>query len=97
MPARDDYDDEDDFDGYGKPDEPRPDTCPGCGCRRSKKVSFNWWGGAVGPAIFSLVKCSACGRQYNRKTGKPIGALHITIYTLVVGAAFGVVFYYLLW
>ena len=92
MPA---HDDEDDF-GYGRPEEPTPETCPGCGSRRSKKVSFNWWGGAVGPAIFSLVKCSECGKQYNRKTGKPIGWLHVTIYTLVVAAIFGVIFYYLL-
>ena len=91
-----DYDDEDDFGGYGKPDGPTPDTCPNCGSRRSKKVSFTWWGGAVGPAMFSQVKCEECGQSYNRKTGKPIGWALITIYTLVVGAVFGVIFYYLL-
>jgi transposase-like protein len=83
MP-RDDYDDGDDDFGYGKPDRPEPETCPACGCRRSKKVSFTWWGGAVGPALFSQVRCAECGQNFNRKTGKPIGALVITLYSLVV-------------
>ncbi len=82
MP-RDDFDDEDDDFGYGKPDEPRPETCPACGSRRSSKVSFTWWGGALGPGLFSQVKCSECGQNYNRKTGKPIGWVHITLYSLV--------------
>lgn len=88
--ARDDYDDEDDDFGYGKPDRPRPGTCPACGARRSSKVSFTWWGGAVGPALFSQVKCAECGQNYNRKTGKPIGALIITLYSLV-GVVIGLV------
>lgn len=89
---RDDYDDEDDDYGYDRPDEPRPETCPECGCRRHTKVSFTWWGGAVGPAIFSQVKCAECGQSYNRKTGKPITAAHITIYSLVVAVIFAIIF-----
>lgn len=82
--ARDRYeDDEDDDFAYGKPDRPTPGVCPACGARRSTKVSFTWWGGALGPGLFSQVKCSECGQNYNRKTGKPIGALVITVYTLV--------------
>ncbi|MBM3981982.1 MAG: hypothetical protein FJ304_17250 [Planctomycetes bacterium] len=46
-------------------------------------MSFTWWGGAVGPALFSQVKCADCGQNFNRKTGKPIGALVITLYSLV--------------
>jgi hypothetical protein len=91
MPARDDYDDEDDY-GYGPPDAPEPDTCPNCGSRRSTKISFTWWGGVVGPSIFSLVKCAECGQQYNRKTGKPFEWVHIILYTLVVSAIALVVF-----
>jgi len=50
---------DEDEDNYTEPPaEPEPNTCPRCGSRRSKKVSFTMWGGAVGPAVFSLVKCA---------------------------------------
>ncbi len=88
-------DDEEDF-GYGKPEQPEPETCPSCGSRRSKKISFTWWGGAVGPAIFSLVKCAECGQQYNRKSGKPFGWLPIIVYSVVVGVIALVIFVALL-
>jgi len=46
-------------------------TCPYCGCPGwADKVSFTWWGGLVGPALFSHVKCRNCRRAYNGKTGK---------------------------
>jgi predicted nucleic-acid-binding Zn-ribbon protein len=45
-------------------------ACPKCGSTNAKKVSFTWWGGALGPALFSLVKCNSCGTEYNGKTGK---------------------------
>lgn len=82
---------EDDEEGYGNPGEPEPGTCPGCGSRRSKKISFTMWGGVVGPALFKLVKCSECGQQYNRETGKPFGWLPIIVYTVVMLAIFGAV------
>lgn len=89
MPARNDYEEDD---GYGPPSGPEPETCPQCGSRRSKKISFTFWGGAVGPAIFKLVKCQECGQQYNRKSGKPFEWVHIILYTLVVSAIALVVF-----
>ena len=46
-------------------------VCPKCGSTNAKKVSFTWWGGALGPALFSLVKCNSCGTEYNGKTGRP--------------------------
>jgi hypothetical protein len=45
--------------------------CPRCQQCDAVKVSFTWWGGIVGPAMFSHVKCRACGRTFNGKTGKP--------------------------
>jgi len=44
--------------------------CPKCGSTDTKKVSFTWWGGALGPRLFHLVKCNSCGTKYNGKTGK---------------------------
>ncbi|MDB5305922.1 MAG: hypothetical protein JWO38_124 [Gemmataceae bacterium] len=70
--------------------EPRPGRCPSCGSRRSTKVSFTWWGGVLGPALFSMVRCDRCRAAYNRKSGKPIGALHIGLYSLV-GIVIGVI------
>jgi transcription elongation factor Elf1 len=87
---RDDDDEEDDYDR--RPDEPEPDTCPTCGCRRSSKISFTWWGGVVGPSMFNLVACRECGQQYNRKTGKAFGWVPIIVYSIVVGGAFLVLF-----
>ena len=84
---RRDRDDEDEGDDYER--RPRPGTCPHCGGRRSTKVTYTWWGGLIGPAIFSLVKCSRCRNQYNRKTGKPVGAVHIMLYTFVPLAVVG--------
>lgn len=46
-------------------------ACPKCGSTNAKKISFTWWGGALGPSLFSLVKCNSCGTEYNGKTGKP--------------------------
>ncbi len=44
--------------------------CPNCGQSNAKKVSYTWWGGALGPNMFTHVKCQNCGTQYNGKTGK---------------------------
>lgn len=58
--------------------------CPSCQQTAGKPVSYTWWGGVIGPALFSLTKCQACGYQYNRKTGKPTRNAVIT-YNVVVG------------
>jgi hypothetical protein len=44
--------------------------CPKCGQTNATKVGFTWWGGALGPRMFSQVKCQNCGTEYNGKTGK---------------------------
>ncbi len=44
--------------------------CPQCGSTDVKKVTYTWWGGALGPFLFKLVKCNACGTEYNGKTGQ---------------------------
>jgi hypothetical protein len=77
--GRDDYEDEED----DRSSEPRPGQCPKCGSRRSTKVSFTWWGGVLGPSLFSMVQCHRCSTQYNSKTGKPVGGVQILTYSLV--------------
>ena len=70
--------------------EPRPGRCPKCGSKRWSKVGFTWWGGLVGPAIFSMVRCNKCSTSFNRKRGTEIGATHILLYSLgglVIGGA----------
>ncbi len=44
--------------------------CPNCGQSNAKKVSYTWWGGALGPSMMTHVKCQNCGTQYNGKTGQ---------------------------
>lgn len=44
--------------------------CPDCAEQQSTQVGFTWWGGYLGPKLFTHVKCSACGKHYNGKTGK---------------------------
>ena len=51
--------------------QPQYAPCPKCGSADANKVSFTWWGGALGPRLFNLVKCNSCGTEYNGRTGKP--------------------------
>ena len=44
--------------------------CPKCGSTDARKINYTWWGGALGPRMFNLVKCNSCGTEYNGKTGK---------------------------
>jgi hypothetical protein len=44
-------------------------ACPKCGAQSASKVGYNWWGGALGPRLFHVVKCNNCRAQYNGKTG----------------------------
>lgn len=44
-------------------------SCPTCGSYDVRKVPFTWWGGALGPALLTHVRCQGCGTQYNGKTG----------------------------
>lgn len=45
-------------------------ACPKCGGDRIKKVGYTWWGGFIGPRLFTHVKCIRCNTTYNGKTGK---------------------------
>ena len=63
-------------------------ACPNCGQSNAKKVGFTWWGGALGPSMFTHVKCQNCGTEYNGKTGKS-NQQNIIIYIV---ASFAIVF-----
>ena len=63
--------------------------CPKCGQINAKKVNFTWWGGALGPSMFTHVKCQNCSTQYNGKTGKS-NQNNIIIYFV---ASFVIVFF----
>jgi predicted nucleic-acid-binding Zn-ribbon protein len=56
--------------------------CPNCGQTNAQKVNFTWWGGVLGPKMFTHVKCQNCGTEYNGKTGKS-NQQNILIYFLV--------------
>lgn len=59
------------------------DRCPRCGGTNVKRPTFTWWGGMLGPKLFSHAVCGGCSLGFNYKTGKS-NATAITIY-LVVG------------
>jgi len=56
--------------------------CPKCGQTNAKPVQYTWWGGVLGPRLFSHVKCQSCNTQYNGKTGRS-NQQNIILYTLV--------------
>lgn len=57
--------------------------CPSCRQSVAQKMSFTWWGGLLGPKLLTHVKCQACGKTYNGKTGKD-NTTNIVIYFAVV-------------
>jgi len=66
--------------------------CPKCRSANVRQAGFTWWGGALGPRMFTHVICQQCGNQYNGKTGAS-NATAITIYTVVsviIGLAIGI-------
>lgn len=58
--------------------------CPQCRYSVAEKMKFTWWGGILGPKLLTHVRCGACGKQYNGKTGKD-NSTNIAIYFVVVG------------
>lgn len=56
--------------------------CPNCGQSNAKKVGYTWWGGALGPNMFTHVKCQNCGTAYNGKTGKS-NQTNIILYVVI--------------
>jgi hypothetical protein len=63
--------------------------CPYCGGSKATKMSFTWWGGALGPALLTHVKCQDCRMTYNGKTGQPntVGIITYSIVAFVIGVA----------
>lgn len=68
--------------------------CPNCGESNAEKMGFTWWGGALGPSLFTHVKCQNCKAQYNGKSGN-YNTTAITIY-LVVSIVLGLILGYVL-
>jgi transposase-like protein len=67
--------------------------CPKCQAANAEMVAFTWWGGVLGPQMFTHVKCKSCGTAYNGKTGKSNDqaiAIYLTV-SLVIGVAVGVI------
>ncbi len=58
--------------------------CPQCGDTDAQMMSFTWWGGLIGPKVLTHVKCPACGKTFNGKSGMD-NTTGIVVYTLVVG------------
>lgn len=76
----------------GGSNEPQFAPCPKCGCTFATKASFTWWGGMVGPAMFSHVNCKRCNAGYNGKNGKSNDvaiAIYISVSVLVALAFLG--------
>ena len=58
--------------------------CPKCRNANAQQLSFTWWGGVLGPKLFTHVKCQTCGAKYNGKTGRN-NTTNIVIYFAIVG------------
>jgi hypothetical protein len=56
-------------------------ACPHCQHAAATRVRFTPWGGVIGPFVLNLVKCSACGSQFNGKSGRCVKSA-IKLYTL---------------
>jgi hypothetical protein len=67
-------------------------SCPNCGQSDADKMNFTWWGGALGPRLFSHVKCNHCGTAYNGKSGNS-NTTNIIIYSVVIFVIVFAVFY----
>lgn len=69
-------------------------SCPSCGSYTVRKVPFTWWGGALGPALLTHVRCQGCGTQYNGKTGRSNTAA-IAVFLVVASVAAAGLFFLL--
>jgi hypothetical protein len=67
-------------------------ACPKCQGPAVAKVKFTWWGGALGPKLFNVVRCGGCNGQYNGKTGGSLTRT-IIVYQVVAVAFFGTLTY----
>ena len=69
-------------------------NCPQCGSTSVKKIPFTWWGGALGPALLTHVRCQGCGTQFNGKTGRSNSSA-IAVYLVVATGLVAIVTYFL--
>lgn len=56
--------------------------CPECSNKEIIRLKYTWWGGALGPKLFHLVKCPGCDTTYNGKTGRSTRA-GIAVYFII--------------
>jgi hypothetical protein len=59
--------------------------CPRCSATNATYQAFTWWGGALGPKLFTHVKCGGCSTTYNGKTGRSNNTA-IAVYMVVTSA-----------
>ena len=76
-------------------DDPQPPVakCPKCGAASASKVSYNWWGGALGPKLFHVVKCNQCRSQYNGRSGASLTPVIIAYQAVVFFVVFVIWFF----
>lgn len=81
----------------GKPiaDTEKLAACPKCSGKNLSKVEFSKWEGKIGPKLFSLVKCRDCNAIYNGRTGTFSYVPRIISQVLFIGAASGMIFYFI--
>jgi hypothetical protein len=92
-----------DFDAYQPPKAPTDMPPPGdpvaacfnCKNTTATKVRFTWWGGALGPKLFNVVKCARCGKTFNGKTGASLTNV-IIVYQAIAFAVAIVIFWVLI-
>ncbi len=65
-------------------------NCPKCGSNSATKVGFTWWGGALGPRLFRVVKCGKCRAQYNGRTGAKLTGAIIGYQAVAIVVVIGV-------
>jgi hypothetical protein len=59
--------------------------CPKCSAESATYQSYTWWGGLLGPKLFTHVKCGSCSTTYNGKTGRSNNTA-IAVYLVVTSA-----------
>lgn len=63
-------------------------SCPTCGSYDVRKIFYTWWGGTLGPALLTHVRCQGCGTRYNGKTGRSnTGAIAVFLITAALAVA----------
>jgi transposase-like protein len=70
-------------------------NCPKCASYSVKKIPYTWWGGALGPALLTHVRCQSCGTVYNGKTGRSNNSA-IAVYLVVATALVAGIVYLLI-